>query len=41
MPRRALPFVWLALIFGAYVGAAKLGIELPVSKGVITPVWAP
>jgi PAS domain S-box-containing protein len=25
----------------AYVGAAKLGIELPVSHGVITPVWAP
>jgi len=41
MPRRALPVVWFALICGAYIGAAKLGIELPVSKGVITPVWAP
>jgi PAS domain S-box-containing protein len=41
MPRRALPFFWFALISGAYVGAAKLGIQLPVSKGVITPVWAP
>jgi PAS domain S-box-containing protein len=26
---------------GAYVAAAKLGIELSVSRGVITPVWAP
>ena len=26
---------------GAYVAAAKLGIELPVAQGVITPVWAP
>jgi PAS domain S-box-containing protein len=25
----------------AYVGAAKLGIELSVAQGVITPVWAP
>src|ERR687892_733368 len=41
MPRRALPFLWFALISGAYVGGAKLGIQLPVSKGVITPVWAP
>jgi signal transduction histidine kinase len=41
MPRRAVPLFWFALISGAYVGAAKLGIELPVSKGVITPVWAP
>jgi PAS domain S-box-containing protein len=30
-----------ALLFGAYVGAAKLGIELPVARGVVTPVWAP
>jgi PAS domain S-box-containing protein len=35
---RALPF--LALV-GAYVGAAKLGIESSVAHGVITPVWAP
>jgi integral membrane sensor domain MASE1 len=26
---------------GAYVAAAKLGIELSVARGVITPVWAP
>jgi len=31
----------LALVVGAYIGAAKLGIELPVAEGVITPVWAP
>jgi PAS domain S-box-containing protein len=41
MRRRALPFLWFALIGGAYVGAAKLGIQLPVAKGVITPIWAP
>jgi PAS domain S-box-containing protein len=26
---------------GAYVAAARLGIELSVARGVITPVWAP
>jgi len=26
---------------GAYVGAAKLGLELSVARGVVTPVWAP
>jgi PAS domain S-box-containing protein len=26
---------------GAYVGAAKIGLNLDVSHGVITPVWAP
>jgi integral membrane sensor domain MASE1 len=31
----------VVLIAGAYFGAAKLGIDLPVSQGVITPVWAP
>jgi signal transduction histidine kinase len=31
----------LAGFFGAYLGAAKLGIELPVAHGVVTPVWAP
>jgi PAS domain S-box-containing protein len=36
--KRALQFVALA---GLYVGAAKLGIELSVAHGVITPVWAP
>jgi PAS domain S-box-containing protein len=30
-----------SVVSAAYVGAAKLGIELPVSHGVITPVWAP
>jgi PAS domain S-box-containing protein len=28
-------------LFVAYVASAKLGIELPVAHGVITPVWAP
>jgi PAS domain S-box-containing protein len=31
----------LACVTGLYVGAAKLGIELSVARGVITPVWAP
>jgi PAS domain S-box-containing protein len=35
---RALLFV---AVVAAYVGAAKLGIELSVAHGVITPVWAP
>jgi PAS domain S-box-containing protein len=35
---RALLFVALVAV---YVGAAKLGIELSVAHGVITPVWAP
>jgi PAS domain S-box-containing protein len=30
-----------AAVVGLYVGAAKLGIELSVAHGVITPVWAP
>ena len=30
-----------AVLAGAYVGAAKLGLNLDVSHGVITPVWAP
>jgi PAS domain S-box-containing protein len=30
-----------AALAGAYVGAAKLGLNLDVSHGVITPVWAP
>jgi PAS domain S-box-containing protein len=36
--RAAALFVLLA---GAYYGAAELGLSLPVSQGVITPVWAP
>jgi PAS domain S-box-containing protein len=35
------PAVAFALVVGLYVGAAKLGIELSVAHGVITPVWAP
>ena len=31
----------LVTIAAAYLGAAKLGIELSVSQGLITPVWAP
>jgi signal transduction histidine kinase len=38
---RAHSGIWLLVIAGAYVGAAKLGIHLNVSHGVITPVWAP
>ena len=37
-PGRAAAF---AAVVGLYVGAAKLGIELSVAHGVITPVWAP
>ena len=29
------------MLSGAYVGAAKLGLDLDVAHGVITPVWAP
>jgi PAS domain S-box-containing protein len=29
------------LVCGSYVGAAKVGINLDVAHGVITPVWAP
>jgi PAS domain S-box-containing protein len=35
------PLVQAAALCGAYIGAAKLGLNLPVSHGVITPVWAP
>jgi PAS domain S-box-containing protein len=30
-----------ACVAGAYIGAAKLGLELSVAHGVITPVWPP
>ena len=33
--------VLMTALFGAYVGSAKVGIELSVAHGVITPVWAP
>jgi PAS domain S-box-containing protein len=35
------PLLQAATLSAAYVGAAKLGLNLPVSHGVITPVWAP
>jgi len=28
-------------VAGLYIGTAKLGIQLPVAHGVVTPVWAP
>jgi signal transduction histidine kinase/integral membrane sensor domain MASE1 len=31
----------LAATTGLYIGAAKLGINLSVAHGVVTPVWAP
>src|SRR5207248_2324436 len=30
-----------AAVVGVYFGAAKLGLDLSVAHGVITPVWAP
>jgi signal transduction histidine kinase len=33
--------VMMIALFVAYVASAKLGIELSVAHGVITPVWAP
>jgi PAS domain S-box-containing protein len=33
--------VCLLLVGGSYYGAAKLGLSLSVSQGVITPVWPP
>src|SRR4029079_14974812 len=37
------PPSWLGVlgIASAYVAAAKLGLDLSVAHGVITPVWAP
>jgi len=29
------------VVAGLYIGTAKMGIELPVARGVVTPVWAP
>jgi signal transduction histidine kinase len=35
-------YVALFVVFsGLYIGAAKVGIDLSVAHGVITPVWAP
>jgi PAS domain S-box-containing protein len=33
--------LWFAVVAGAYVGAAKVGLDLDVARGAITPVWAP
>jgi PAS domain S-box-containing protein len=42
MKRSRLTAAALFLVIGsAYLGAAKLGINLDVARGVITPVWAP
>ena len=38
---RARTALLMAVLFVAYVSAAKLGIETSVAHGVITPVWAP
>ena len=38
---RALYPLLLACVAGLYIGTAKLGIQLPVAHGVVTPVWAP
>ena len=38
---RGRALVVFALVAGAYVGAAQLGLELSVAHGVITPVWPP
>lgn len=37
----ARTWIALAAVAAAYVASAKLGIELSVGDGVITPVWAP
>jgi PAS domain S-box-containing protein len=39
--RRLIAAASFVLLSGCYVGAAKLGINLDVARGVITPVWAP
>jgi PAS domain S-box-containing protein len=38
---KALYLIVSAVVAGLYIGAAKLGIELSVARGVVTPVWAP
>lgn len=39
--RRVQAAAWFVLIAAAYFAAARLGMSLSVSRGVITPVWAP
>ena len=36
-----MPVVQVGAVAVAYFAAAKLGIELDVAEGVVTPVWAP
>lgn len=31
----------IAILAGLYLGAARIGLDLPVADGVITPVWIP
>src|SRR5438105_8000148 len=38
---RSEALVAAAAVTGLYIGAAKLGLDLSVAHGVITPVWAP
>jgi PAS domain S-box-containing protein len=38
---RAFYPLLLACVAALYIGAAKLGIQLPVAHGIVTPVWAP
>jgi PAS domain S-box-containing protein len=33
--------MWFVVVAGAYFGAAKVGLDLDVARGAITPVWAP
>jgi PAS domain S-box-containing protein len=41
LTRDRVLWVECAVLAGAYVAAAKFGLELSVAHGVITPVWAP
>jgi signal transduction histidine kinase len=38
---RARSLLTFAVVAAAYIGGAKLGLELSVAHGVITPVWPP
>ena len=40
-PPAARHLATLAVVTGAYFGAAKIGLHLSVAHGVITPVWPP
>jgi signal transduction histidine kinase len=41
LPRTLREWLLTAALAAAYFANARLGISLPVAKGVITPVWAP